>query len=385
MTQTVGIVGAGLMGQVLAYTLAQQGWRVSLIERDGPTVPHSCAYMGAGMLSPVSELETAETLIARLGFDALPLWRELVNSCELPIYFQEQGTLIVSHPLDFPDLAQFRKALQHKLKGFDANDLPEQTTTSIQWQLSSVELTRLEPQLGNRFQSGIYIPDEGQIDNRQLLQALQQQLHTLGVTYLFETTVNDVQSHQIHTPDHIFSFDWVIDCRGLGGKPDWNNLRGVRGEIIRVHAPDVSLTRPVRLMHPRYPLYIAPRENHHYVIGATSLESEDIRPMSLQSAMELLSAAFSIHPGFAEASILEMGVNCRPALPDHLPRIQLEPGLIRVNGLYRHGFLIAPQLAKLIGDSLAHRPISTDYQTIFEDKCPYPSGKEKPIRHAIAN
>lgn len=367
MTQTVGIVGAGLMGRLLALILSEQGWQVSLFEKDDATVPNSCAFVGAGMLSPISELETAEPLIAKLGVDSLDLWQTLNQKLDLPVYFRKSGTLIVSHHLDFPVLDQFRRTLEHKLKLCQSGEIPEENIETIRWQLNQSELQELEPQLSERFQQGIYIPDEGQIDNRQLLWALEHQFQKAGIHCHFNTPVQQLKAKRIETHTEIHYFDWVIDCRGLGTKPDWKTLRGVRGEIIRVHAPDVSLQRPVRLIHPRYPLYIAPRENHHYVIGATSIESEDTRPVTLQSALELLSAAFSIHPGFAEASILETGINCRPALPDHLPKIHMQSGLIRINGLYRHGFLIAPQLAQLVANRLNGLAIESGYQNLFEN------------------
>jgi glycine oxidase len=151
-------------------------------------------------------------------------------------------------------------------------------------------------------------------------------------------------------------FDWVIDCRGLGAKNAWKNasisskdLRGVRGEVIRLHAPEVKLRRPTRLIHPRYPIYIAPKEDDVYVVGATEIESEDLSPMSLRSAMELLSAIYTVHSGFAEARILEMATQCRPTLKDNLPEIYVEQstgksGLMMINGLYRHGFMISPAI-----------------------------------------
>lgn len=367
MTQTVGIIGAGLMGRLLALLLSEQGWQVSLFEKDDATVPNSCVFVGAGMLSPISELETAEPLIAKLGFDSLNLWQTLIQKLDLPVYFCRSGTLIVSHHLDFPVLDQFRGTLQNKLKLCKNGEIPEENIEPIRWRLNQPELQALEPQLSERFQQGIYIPDEGQIDNRQLILALEHQLQKAGINCHFNTPVQQLKPNRIQTQSITHHFDWVIDCRGLGAKPEWKTLRGVRGEIIRVHAPEVSLQRPVRLMHPRYPLYIASRENHHYVIGATSIESEDTRPITLQSTMELLSAAFSIHPGFAEASILETSVNCRPALPNHLPNIQMQSGLIRINGLYRHGFLIAPQLAQLVANGLNGLPIPSGYQNLFEN------------------
>jgi glycine oxidase len=370
MSQTVGIVGAGLLGRLLALALSGQGWQVSMFDKDGPTVPHSCAYAGAGMLSPISELESAEPLIAQLGFESLPLWRQLITDLDGPIYFQTEGTLIVAHALDAADLHHFQRMLQSKLRSCQNDAVPAAVADQIQWRLTASQLAQLEPGLAGRFHSGIFIPEEGQLDNRKLLTALEKAFlqadQANNIECHWYTLVQEVQTGQIKTHKGLQRFEWVIDCRGLGAKPDWKTVRGVRGEIVRVFAPEVTLNRPVRLMHPRYPLYIAPRENHHYVIGATSIESEDTKPMTVQSALELLSAAFAVHEGFAEASILDSLANCRPALPDHLPQLRLQPGLMRINGLYRHGFLIAPQVVQLACQLLNDQPIPACYQALIQ-------------------
>jgi glycine oxidase len=95
-------------------------------------------------------------------------------------------------------------------------------------------------------------------------------------------------------------------------------------------------------MHPRYQLYIAPKTKGFYVVGATEIESEDCGPMTVRSSMELLSAAYSVHSGFAEANIRQHVVQIRPAFSDNQPKISVHQRLIQVNGLFRHGFLIAP-------------------------------------------
>ena len=78
------------------------------------------------------------------------------------------------------------------------------------------------------------------------------------------------------------------------------------------------------------------------MVGATEIESDDDSPMTVRSAMELLSAAYSVHPGFAEANIRQHVSQCRPAFSDNQPKITVQDSLIQVNGLFRHGFLIAP-------------------------------------------
>ena len=71
-------------------------------------------------------------------------------------------------------------------------------------------------------------------------------------------------------------------------------------------------------------------------------------PMTVRSAMELLSAAYSVHPGLAEANIRQHVSHCRPAFSDNLPKVSSRHGIIQVNGLYRHGFLIAPVILEQI-------------------------------------
>ena len=99
-----------------------------------------------------------------------------------------------------------------------------------------------------------------------------------------------------------------------------------------------------------------PRPDGHLVVGATEIESEDRSAPSVQSCLELLSAAFSVVPSLAEARIVSSDINLRPALPDNLPVIQTQPGLTRINGLFRHGWLLAPALMEDAGRAMACSP-----------------------------
>jgi glycine oxidase len=120
--------------------------------------------------------------------------------------------------------------------------------------------------------------------------------------------------------------------------------------LVWLHAPGLALQRPVRLLHPRHRVYLVPRPGDLVVVGASEVESEDRSPVSLRSAVELMAAAHSVIPALAEARIVHLETNLRPALPDHAPRTAVEPGLLTVNGLFRHGWLIAPAL---VVDALA--------------------------------
>ena len=151
----------------------------------------------------------------------------------------------------------------------------------------------------------------------------------------------------LQTAAQTHHFDHVFDVRGTGARDQVNGrVRGVRGEIFWLHAPGVSLHRPLRLLHPRHRVYLVPREGDLIVVGASEIESEDRSPVSLRSTVELLAAAHTVLPELAEARVVHSETNLRPALPDNLPRIEQSDGLTRINGLFRHGWLIAPALVE---------------------------------------
>jgi glycine oxidase len=138
----------------------------------------------------------------------------------------------------------------------------------------------------------------------------------------------------------------VIDCRGLAARDRLPGLRGVKGEMVVLQQPEVSLSRPVRVLHPRIPVYVVPRPDGRFMVGATMLESDAESRISARSMLELLSAAYALHPAFGEAEIAEIGTGVRPAFADNVPRIRRAGTTLYVNGFYRHGFLMAPALAR---------------------------------------
>ena len=335
---TITILGAGLMGRLLAVELARKGHRVEVFEAQGPDAQGAAARVAAAMLAPLAESAVTEPGVVRMGQYALPRWKELIGQLSQPVFLQQNGTLILWHRLDAGEAQRF----QHKLTQTQ-QQIPELQPLQM---LNGAQVDALEPSVATRFANGMYLPGEGQLDNRQLLAALEVAMTELGVKVHW----NSPKQPEDITPG---SADMVLDCRGLGAKPTWNALRGVRGEVVRLYAPEVTLERPTRLVHPRYPIYIAPKENHLFVIGATEIESDDMSPASVRSTLELLSAAYAVHSGFAEARILEIATQCRPTLPDNLPAVrQVRKNVLEVNGLYRHGFMISPAMLDVVMEVL---------------------------------
>ncbi len=272
------------------------------------------------MLAPFCEMESAEPLIAKLGHQSVEFWKKELE-LQQPDGVINNGSIVVATSRDLPELKQFAQRTEH-------------------WQsFDQAAVETLEPDLAERFDRALYYPEEAHLDPRAALQHL---LSVLAVEQVEIQTGSRLDKQVLENVDDV---DWRIDCRGLAASDSLDDLRGVKGEMLLLHTPDVLLSRPVRLLHPRYPLYIVPRADQMFMVGATMLENEDRNRATARSVMELLSAAFTVHPAFAEAAIVEIGVDARPAFMDNLPRLRRRGKTLYVNGLFRHGFLCGPAMA----------------------------------------
>ncbi len=372
MKSTVAIIGAGLIGRLIALSLTRQGYKPTLIDKDDTKGHNSAAYAAAGLLTPLGEAMHCEPNIVEMGMESLKLWPKLLDTLSGETFFQQEGAIMVSHTQDQGDYLHFARYIkehypQHHING-----------------LNRSELEALEPDIGRAFNQGLFLPEEGQIDNRKLLVALKNELEQAEVNWLSNTEVvsiiSNVENTEItyrykQTKDVTQTFDLVIDCRGTGARSSTDeqsneqhnvqdsvqsddqasltDLRAVRGELFQLYAPNVNISRPIRLMHPRYQLYIAPKGEGYFAVGATEIESDDMSPMTVRSVMELLSAAYSVHPAFAEANIKQQIAQCRPAFSNNQPKIIVNNNTVHVNGLYRHGFLIAPVVLKQVEELIA--------------------------------
>ena len=198
------VVGAGVAGLTAAVTLAERGAKVTVVERSGE-LGGNASWLAGGMLAPFCEGESAPPSVVELGRRAIDWW-----AARVPGVVRE-GTLVVAPPRDAAEIDRFA------------------ARTSGHQRVDSTKIAALEPDLAGRFHKGLFFPGEGHLDPRSAMRALAENLRRRGVDMRF-----GVDGERLGPEAGI-----VVDCRGFAARRDLAELRGVRGEMIRVaHARD---------------------------------------------------------------------------------------------------------------------------------------------------
>ena len=310
--------GAGVSGLVTALVLAECGAAVTLAER-GERIGAGASWQAGGMLAPWCEAESAPQEILERADETIGWWLSHAPDA------LRHGSLVLAPARDAGELTRFARR-----------------TTRHEW-LDGAGIAGLEPDLAGRFGRALFFAGEAHLDPRLALPALARQFAERGGRILLGT---DAVGE---------GFEQVVDCRGFAARGTVSGLRGVRGEMLLLRCPELGLARPLRLLHPRFPIYVVPRADHVFMVGATMVESEQQGAITARAMMELLGAVYALHPAFAEAEILETGTGLRPSFADNMPRVQEAGGVISVNGMHRHGFLLAPVLAQAVAARLGLR------------------------------
>ena len=344
----IAIVGAGLVGRLAALACIQRGDNVTVFEAHSFHHPINAAAISAGMIAPISESIHVKRSVVELGFASQGLWPEVLNSLgdldphHQSIPFDTRGTLAISFPEEQECLLTHREKL--------LSSVPEQKDNIRM--LYNDEVGTLEPDL-DRFETAIYVANESNVGNREFL----------------ESSTRAIQSHASivdHWPlqgdgaELQPEYDFVIDCRGAGAvhqpahESEENPLIAVRGEAIRVKTNQLKLQRPIRVIQQRFSVFIVPKSDNTFVVGATDLDKQGSHAVTVKSSLDLLSAIYALHPGFANAEIIEAIAGQRAVYAKEEPRVAVTENIVRVNGLSRQGWMVGPAMTQQIMEALGH-------------------------------
>jgi len=349
------VLGNGAIGSAVAWRCAQRGLAVTVLD---PDPVRGAWHTAAGMLAPVTELHYAESALLRLNLDSLARYpafaAELTELTGLPTGLQECGT--VSIAWDGADLAALRD-----LHAFGLSlGLPGEMLTGR-------EVHALEPALTPGLPGGLLAPGDHQVDPRLLHAALVAAGERAGVRVVAAagsvvvsgdrvTGVRLPDGTQLSAPNVVLAAGaWSGDVAGLppSARP---GVRPVKGQTLRLRLPGAPrLAHVVRGSIKGVPIYVLPRTDGTYVVGASAEEVGFDQSPRAGAVYELLRDAQSLMPELGEAVLAEISTGLRPGSPDNAPSIgpSAIPGLIHATGHYRNGILLTPvtayAIAELIG------------------------------------
>lgn len=344
----IAVIGAGICGLAIAVTLTDAGRTVTLFDRMPVPAPNTSAIAG-GMLAPFSESDVLPSSYVLAGLEGIKRWRGLLGSAHATC-LSECGSLVFSHT-DYPH-------------AFSAFTTAETLAAHEGLLLRGPEIAELEPDVSTEISTAVHLPREAHILPEKALAVLFHRFLTQGGTFIQQET----------TPNALLgAFSHIVDCRGFvpGLDPD---LVAIQGEIVTVHQPEICLSRPVRRLGGPAPFYIVPRPCGEFAIGATAIV--DPNPidwrMRVSSATDLLAFASDTVPGLKSARIVGLNSGLRAAYPNRLPEIRSRENgtVIQVNGLYRHGFLLAPVMAASVLAAITGRP--DPFRSLFDGRLNLP-------------
>jgi len=168
----VCVVGGGLLGRCLAWRASKAGARVALFDAAGSQGEGSAAWVAGGMIAPTSEAIDASPQIESMGRRSLSLWPQWLAELPVAVYYRDHGSLLLWHREDAGEAVRVQRVLASR----HARGYPKH--------VEGAELGEREPALGTRFPRALYIADEAQVDNRELLQAVAIALATLTAAQL---------------------------------------------------------------------------------------------------------------------------------------------------------------------------------------------------------
>jgi glycine oxidase len=342
------IVGAGAIGSGVAWRCAQRGWSVILVDPD----PSQGAWRtAAGMLAPITELHYTESALLRLNLDSLARYpayaAELTEVTGLPTGYLECGT--VEAAWDGADLRALRD-----LHAFG-------TSLGLSSRLlTGRELRELEPSLAPGLPGGLLAEFDHQVDPRLLHAAQLRAALDLGVTLRIGTAridTHDGRATGVTLDDgSTLRADVVVLAAGAWSGQHDAPVRPVKGQTLRLRLPGrPTLTHVVRATIKGNTVYVVPRADGRFVVGASSEEAGfDVTPRA-GAVYELLRDAQSIVPELSEAVLDEVCTGLRPGSADNAPLVGASAidGLIYATGHYRNGILLAPVTADAVATIIA--------------------------------
>lgn len=349
------IVGGGVIGCAIAWRLAQARMRVVVIERGD--IGREASHAAGGMLVPLAEADEADDLF-HLCVASRALYADFAHELQevsgINVEYRTEGTLYLSLSDEDDEELDRRWQWQHAA-GLNVK------------RLNADCARKLEPQVNDKLRWALKFPDDHQVNNRLLVQALYTAAQKTGVEFQTQTEVEQVlierhagrnQVVGLQTSRGEIRSKTVIVAAG-----SWSSLLKTESQallpnlnVTPVHGQMVAVEMPAPpVNHIIYSCraYVVPRLGGVVIAGSTSDKFGFEKRVTAGGVASIIERAQEILPGFGELAIRETWSGLRPRAADGLPVIGADDsvvGLVYATGHYRNGILLTPITAKAISE-----------------------------------
>lgn len=338
----LAVVGGGVIGSMIAWRAARNGWRTTL---HAPDIDGAGTSVAGGMLGCAGEGRPGEDALLEFALAARDRWPALLADLEgsgvdTADIMVAADTLLVA--ADSSDSGHLRAVIDH-LAAFDMRPEP----------VDRNRMRSAAAMLGSGVRRGYLASGEGAVDNRALLAAVRCGAHSAGVTVTTEKfcRIDDLDADQVV----VATGSWAPDL--IEGAP----VTAEKGEILRLSRPPSAPPPPDVVVRARWrgrSVYVVPRRDG-VVVGATQYEAGDRADTAprVGGVSDLLIDATELMPGLAEYRVAEIGSGLRPTTPDGLPLVgRCDDRTVVAVGHGRNGILTAPLTAEIVVDLLDAAP-----------------------------
>ena len=352
-TRDILIVGGGVIGLAIAVELKRHGAKVTVISKDFVQAAGNAA---AGMLAPMAEKLTSKPML-ELCLKSRWLYPEWTQKLE-ELTGVDTGYLpcgILAPVYHRPESTSFAR-----LTSQSDGEFPKGIVESDNVIWLDRETTKLyEPGLSDRVVGSWWYPEDGQVDNREVMRSLLQAAQTLGVEIQEGVTVKAIQQKQgkvngvLTSAGLLEAEQYVLAAGSWSGRLQPLPVRPVKGQMLSLRMPQ-KRHEPYALQRVLYGegVYLVPRQDGRLVVGAT-VEDVDWTPYNTpRGVKDLLDKATELYPAAIDWQIEELWWGFRPGTPDELPILGRSAcdNLFLATGHHRNGILLAPITASLIAD-----------------------------------
>jgi len=354
---TVAIIGAGVVGLGIAWRLAG---RAAVTVFDRGNAGSGASHAAAGMLAACCEAEPGEEALIALGRESQARWpafaEELLRTSGIDVELRREGILHLALTAD--DQAEIAQRLEFQRQ----LDLP------LEW-LSAAATRAREPHLAGKIAGALFSPEDHQVDNRKLVQALRVAAEAAGATICEHRPVKEIvvqggRAKGVLLQDQtVAAADIVVLAagawsRGIAGLPPDGRppVRPLKGQMLTLRMDAAAPLISHVVWAPG--AYMVPRRDGRLIVGATVEEKGFDETITAGGVLALLEAAWRAVPAVEELPIEEMCVGHRPGSRDDAPILGRGPleGLFYATGHHRNGILLAPvtadAMARLILDDM---------------------------------